>query len=54
MGEKDAFLPKIKMLLEGMIERGFNCKIDAVEDLGHEFPSDFEERLDSATSFLLG
>ncbi len=53
MGEKDAFLPKIKMLLEGMIERGFNCKIDVVQNLGHEFPVDFERRLESATNFLL-
>ena len=53
MGEKDAFLPKIKMLLEGMIERGFNCKIDVVQNLGHEFPPDFERRLESATNFLL-
>ena len=53
MGEKDAFLPKIKMLLEGMVERGFNCKIDVVQNLGHEFPVDFERRLESATNFLL-
>ena len=53
MGEKDAFLPKIKMLLEGMIERGFSCKIDVVQNLGHEFPVDFERRLESATNFLL-
>ncbi len=53
MGDKDAFLPKIKMLLEGMVERGFNCKIDVVQNLGHEFPSDFEKRLESATNFLL-
>jgi predicted esterase len=54
MGEKDAFLPKVKMLLKGMVERGFNCKIDVVQDLGHEFPVDFEKRLESATNFLLG
>jgi len=53
MGEKDAFLPKIKMPLEGMVERGFNCKIDVVQNLGHEFPTDFEKRLESATNFLL-
>ena len=53
MGEEDAFLPKIKMLLERMIERGFNCKIDVVQNLGHEFPNDFEKRLESATNFLL-
>src|SRR5439155_9204221 len=53
MGEKDAFLPKVKMLLEGMIERGFNCKIDVVKNLGHEFPADFEKRLELATNFLL-
>src|SRR5437899_354406 len=54
MGEKDTFLPKVKMLLEGMIERGFNCKTDVVENLGHEFPADFDRRLESATNFLLG
>jgi hypothetical protein len=54
MGEKDAFLPKIKTLMEGMVERGLNCKIDVVQNLGHEFPSDFEKRLEAATDFLLG
>ena len=53
MGNEDAFLPKIKTLLEGMVERGFNCKIDVVQNLGHEFPVDFERRLESATNFLL-
>jgi len=53
MGDKDSFLPKINTLLEGMVERGFNCKIDVVPNLGHEFPSDFEKRLESATNFLL-
>jgi len=53
MGEKDAFLPKIKMLLEGLVERGFKGKMDVVQDLGHEFPTDFENRLESATNFLL-
>src|SRR2546427_626301 len=53
MGEKDTFLPKIKMILEGMVERGFNCKIDVVQNLGHEFPVDFDRRLESATNFLL-
>ncbi len=53
MGDKDAFLSKIKMLLEGMVERGFNCKIDVVQNLGHEFPKDFEKRLESASNFLL-
>jgi len=53
-GRKDTFLPKVKMLLEGMIERGFNCKTDVVENLGHEFPADFDRRLESATNFLLG
>jgi dienelactone hydrolase len=53
MGEKDAFLPKIKMLLEGMVERGFNCKTEVVQNLGHEFPVDFDRRLESATNFLL-
>ena len=53
MGDKDPFLPKVKMLLDGMLERGFNCKIDVVHNLGHEFPSDFEKRLESATHFLL-
>ena len=53
MGNEDAFLPKIKTLLEGMVERGFNCKIDVVQSLGHEFPVDFERRLESATNFLL-
>jgi hypothetical protein len=53
MGEKDAFLPKIKMLLEGMVERGFNCKTEVVQNLGHEFPVDFEGGLESATNFLL-
>jgi dienelactone hydrolase len=54
MGDKDAFLPKVRMLLKGMNERGFNCKIDVVQNLGHEFPVDFERRLESATNFLLG
>jgi dienelactone hydrolase len=54
MGDKDPFLPKVKMLLEGMVERGFDCKIDVVQNLGHEFPSDFEKRLESAANFLLG
>jgi predicted esterase len=53
MGEKDAFLSKIKMLLEGMVGRGLNCKFDVVQNLGHEFPGDFESRLESATNFLL-
>ena len=53
MGNEDAFLPKIKTLLEGMVERGFNCKIDVVQNFGHEFPVDFERRLESATNFLL-
>jgi predicted esterase len=53
MGDKDPFLPKINTLLEEMVERGFNCKIDVVPNLGHEFPSDFEKRLESATNFLL-
>jgi enterochelin esterase-like enzyme len=53
MGEKDAFLSKIKMLLEEMVDRGFNCKIEVVQNLGHEFPVDFERRLESATNFLL-
>jgi predicted esterase len=53
MGEKDAFLPKIEVLLKGMIERGLNCKIDVVQNLGHEFPVDFDRRLESATNFLL-
>jgi predicted esterase len=54
MGDKDAFLPKVRMLLKGMNERGFNCKIDVVQNLGHEFPVDFERRLESATNFLRG
>ena len=53
MGDQDAFLPKIKMLIEGMVERGFNCKIDVVQNLGHEFPMDFERRLELSTNFLL-
>ena len=53
MGEKDAFLSKVKMLVAGMVERGFNCKIDVVQNLGHEFPTDFERRLESSTNFLL-
>ena len=53
MGEKDAFLPKVKMLLDEMVERGFNCKIDVVQNLGHEFPTDFDRRLESSTYFLL-
>jgi predicted esterase len=54
MGDEDAFLPKIGMLLEGMVERGLDCKIDEVQNLGHEFPTDFDKRLESATNFLLG
>src|SRR3989442_6600087 len=54
MGDKDPFLSKVEKLLAGMIERGFNCKIDVVQNLGHEFPTDFERRLESATNFLLG
>ncbi|HEV2120988.1 MAG TPA: hypothetical protein VGS11_12900 [Candidatus Bathyarchaeia archaeon] len=53
MGDRDPFLPKIKKLLEGMVERGLNCKIDVVQNLGHEFPTDFERRLESSTNFLL-
>jgi poly(3-hydroxybutyrate) depolymerase len=52
MGDKDPFLPKIKKLLEGMVERGFNCKIDVVQNLGHDFPTNFDKRLESATRFL--
>jgi predicted esterase len=54
MGDKDAFLPKIRLLLEGMVERGLDCKIDVVQNLGHEFPTDFDKRLESATNFLIG
>jgi predicted esterase len=54
MGDKDPFLSKIKKVLEGMVERGLSCKIDVVQNLGHEFPTDFEKRLESATNFLLG
>ena len=54
MGDKDPFLPKIKELLDGIVERGLNCEIDVVQNLGHEFPSDFEKRLESATDFLPG
>src|SRR2546425_1499033 len=53
MGERDAFLPKIKMLLEGLVERGFKGKMDVVQDPGHELPTDFENPLESATNFLL-
>ena len=53
MGDKDPFLPKIQTLLEGMVERGFKGKIDVVQNLGHEFPTDFEKRLESATNFLV-
>src|SRR5712692_1640691 len=54
MGDKDPFLPKIKKVFEGMVERGFDCKFDVVQDLGHEFPVDFEMLLESASNFLLG
>ena len=54
MGDKDPFLPKIKMLFERMVERSFAGKIEVVQDLGHEFPTDFEKRLDLSTKFLLG
>jgi len=52
MGDKDPFLPKIKMLFEGLVERGFKGRMDVVQDLGHEFPTDFEKRLESAANFL--
>jgi predicted esterase len=54
IGDEDPFWPKINKLLEGMVERGFNCKLDVVQNLGHEFPVDFERRLESATNFLRG
>ncbi len=53
MGDKDPFLPNIQTLLEGMVERGFKGKIDVVQNLGHEFPTDFEKRLESAANFLV-
>jgi predicted esterase len=54
IGDEDPFWPKINKLLEGMVERGFNCKLDVVQNLGHEFPVDFERRAESATNFLRG
>ena len=53
MGDKDPFLPKVKKLLEEMVERGFKGEIDVVQNLGHEFPKDFERRLESAVNFLV-
>lgn len=54
MGDRDPFFSKVKKLVEEMVDRGLNCKIDVVQNLGHEFPDDFAKRLESSVDILLG
>jgi hypothetical protein len=52
-GENDtALLPQAKNMVEIFEQAGFSHQFVVVPGLGHEYPDDFSERLDTALAYI--
>ena len=54
IGEKDPFYPKIEQLYALMVERGLDGKLVVEPGLGHQYPDEFEGKLNRAVDFVQG
>jgi predicted esterase len=53
-GEHDGCRPGVEALHGGMTAAGLPCVLEVVQGLGHDFPTDFGERLPAALEHVLG
>jgi len=54
IGDKDPFFPKIEQLYALMVERGLDGKLVVEPGLGHQYPDEFEGKLNRAVDFVQG
>lgn len=52
-GERDFSLPKIERACKELNHQGMQCELEVEEGCGHDYPSNFDVKLERAVSAIL-